>query len=636
MNWFASEWKAIVRSRQTVITLIGIMLIPAMYSGIYLWAFWDPYGHVERLSVAVVNEDVPVVYEGETYAIGNDLSSEFQKDRSFNWHFVSRKEADDGLNRADYYFGIYIPPDFSRDATTLTGSGPTPLKITLKSNEAQSYIVAKIGQAGVEKIRKQLSEKLTLNYTKALFGRLNDLKIGLDKAADGASKLNLGIVELSTGTKKLRDAAAGGRSSIVQLQEGASALSQAGAQLANGTKSLDSAFSELSKGSQDFDQGFAAAANGSAKLATAFSPIAEGANGIDAALKDFALRHPDLQDDPAIKQEVGINDKIRTGITEINTAVASLNAGLAELKSKHLQLTAGLGTFGSSLNQVSSGASRFSDGAQSLSVGVGKLVKGWDDLLAGIDKLVLGENQLLSGSGELSTSLRKGADELGRIHSSQALFDMMANPVRIVEQPLTKLPNYGTGMAPFFVSISLYVGAMLLSTVFPLRAPLTGPAPSGWLLFLAKYSLMALVSLGQTLIASYVLISWVGLRPFSNVVYFLYMFFLSLVFMAIILLFIILLDNMGRFVVLILFVLQLAATSGTFPVELGPQALQTLHRFLPITYSVQGFRMLLTLKDYSELWRNSVIMAGYLLVSVALTIVICTIVVKRNRDKASA
>jgi putative membrane protein len=163
MHWLASEWKAIVRSRQTVITLIGIMLIPAIYSGVYLWAFWDPYSHVERLSVAVVNEDVPVVYQGETYAIGNDLTSEFRKDRSFDWHFVSRKEADEGLSRADYYFGIYIPSDFSKDATTLTSSGPTPLKITMKSNEAQSYIVAKIGQAGVEQIRQKLSEKLTLN-----------------------------------------------------------------------------------------------------------------------------------------------------------------------------------------------------------------------------------------------------------------------------------------------------------------------------------------------------------------------------------------------------------------------------------------------------------------------------------------
>jgi putative membrane protein len=100
-------------------------------------------------------------------------------------------------------------------------------------------------------------------------------------------------------------------------------------------------------------------------------------------------------------------------------------------------------------------------------------------------------------------------------------------------------------------------------------------------------------------------------------------------------LFIFLLDNMGRFVVLVLFVLQLADTSGTFPVELEPQELQTLHSFLPITYSVQGFRVLLTSKDYSELWHNLVVMTGYLLASVALTIAACTFALRRKKVKTS-
>ncbi|MBW7458139.1 YhgE/Pip family protein, partial [Paenibacillus sepulcri] len=203
LAWFISEWKSVLRSPMLCVSLIGVMFIPVLYSGMYLWAFWDPYAHIEKIPVAVVNEDHPVDYEGKTYAIGNDLTDELKKDHAFDWAFISREQAEQGLRSNDYYFSIMIPEDFSKRATTLTANQPTPLELTVVSNEGLNYSVFKIGQSGVEKIRLELSNQLSENYAATIFQQLEQLKNGLQQASGGAADLGDGLKQLSAGTSQL-------------------------------------------------------------------------------------------------------------------------------------------------------------------------------------------------------------------------------------------------------------------------------------------------------------------------------------------------------------------------------------------------------------------------------------------------
>ncbi|MBW7454610.1 YhgE/Pip family protein, partial [Paenibacillus sepulcri] len=225
------------------------------------------------------------------------------------------------------------------------------------------------------------------------------------------------------------------------------------------------------------------------------------------------------------------------------------------------------------------------------------------------------------GSSQLGSSLSEGADQLSRLHASQPLYEMMANPVRLKEESINKLPNYGTGMAPFFLSISLYVGALLLSTVFPLRTP-ASPAPSGFIWGLTKYSFLAVVSIVQVLLMSLIIIHAVGLHPLNQPYFVLFGLLASFVFMALIQLLVTAGDNVGRFVAVILLVLQLTATSGTFPVELGPQILQRIHAFLPVSYTVDGFRNIISTGDYGLVRMDSLILlcfgAGALVITIIL------------------
>jgi putative membrane protein len=124
----------IIRTRKLLIAIIGVMTIPVLYSGTYLWAFWDPYAHLDRMPVAIVNNDQGAYYNNKRLEIGDHLVKNLKKKNTFNWKFVSAKKAKLGLNNQDYYLAIEIPSDFSKNATTLQSNDPKKLNLIYTVN----------------------------------------------------------------------------------------------------------------------------------------------------------------------------------------------------------------------------------------------------------------------------------------------------------------------------------------------------------------------------------------------------------------------------------------------------------------------------------------------------------------------
>lgn len=597
LRWLYSEWISMLRSPKSVVTLIGILLIPAIYSGGYLWAFWDPYAHVERLPVAVVNEDRPVMYQGRNYSIGEDLVEELKKDKGFQWHFVDRKQAEAGFKSNAYYFEILIPEDFSHRATTLMEQQPTPLELTIRLNEGLNYTVGKIGQTGVEEIRRNLAENLTKNYSEVLFTNLGKLDEGLEKAAEGSTELNKGIQEAAAGAEQLQAAVRDGQPGVKKLDQGAAQLNQAAEQVNAGVSQLAAGAAKLSGGLDSLGAGLSALQQGSTSLSQGVRQVDAGGKQLDQALASWLNAHPEVTQDAGIVQMAELSKKLSGALTELLGASDQLAAGLTEAGKNQPVLADGAKQLTQKLTDLDIGTTALSRGATDLASGVHQTAVGWNSLLTHVTELTNGERKLADGSAKLSQSLGEGASHLGEIHASTELYEMLANPVRLKEEFVHALPNYGTGMAPFFVSVSLFVGALLFSTIFPMKE-LRTPAPSGWIWFMSKYGVLCFVSVGQTAMATWVLITVVGLEPLNIWSFWLFGLYSSLVFMAIIQLLVTAGNNVGRFIGVVLLVLQLTATSGTYPVELVPQVLQDIHRFLPVSYTVEGFRSLISTGDY--------------------------------------
>lgn len=111
-----SFWRTLLGSRAFRVPLVAVLLVPLLYSYLYLWAFWDPYGRLSDLPVAVVNEDRGASYMGETVNVGAELVDTLRENPEMKWVFLSRSEADQALEDGRVYLALIIPPDFSARA----------------------------------------------------------------------------------------------------------------------------------------------------------------------------------------------------------------------------------------------------------------------------------------------------------------------------------------------------------------------------------------------------------------------------------------------------------------------------------------------------------------------------------------
>ena len=126
-----NEWKSLLRNKLMLIVVIAIIVIPIIYAGLFLKSMWDPYGNVDSLPVAVVNEDKPVEYNGKTLSIGKDMTDELKDNDSMAFNIVDSKTAEDGLANGTYYMVIKIPENFSANAATVMDNDPKRLSCLL-------------------------------------------------------------------------------------------------------------------------------------------------------------------------------------------------------------------------------------------------------------------------------------------------------------------------------------------------------------------------------------------------------------------------------------------------------------------------------------------------------------------------
>ena len=153
------EWKSLLRNKLMLIVVIAIIVIPIIYAGLFLKSMWDPYGSVDNLPVAVVNEDKPVEYNGKTLSIGKDMADELKDNDSMAFNIVDSKTAEDGLANGTYYMVITIPEDFSANAATVMDDNPKQMTTSpprLQKPIQKPFLI--LSQKQVTECRKLLTD----------------------------------------------------------------------------------------------------------------------------------------------------------------------------------------------------------------------------------------------------------------------------------------------------------------------------------------------------------------------------------------------------------------------------------------------------------------------------------------------
>ncbi|QHV42458.1 YhgE/Pip domain-containing protein [Bacillus cereus] len=443
---------------------------------------------------------------------------------------------------------------------------------------------------GIEKLTNAQNEFVSKFHG---FGEgLDNAKIGADKLKDGSVQLIDGVTQLQSGSGKVT-------AGLGQLSAGVNQLADGSGQVTDGLGTLSVGVSKLADGSGQVTGGLGTLSVGVTKLA-------DGSGQVTGGLGTLSVGVSKLADG---------SGQVTDGLGTLSVGANQMAGGVNQLADGSGQVTTGLGTLNGGLNQMSNGSTQLIDGVNKLADGSGKVTDG----------LV----KVNDGSGELAEKLGEGAEKTGEVKGTDKTYDMFASPVKVKTEKMAEVPNYGTGFTPYFLSLGLFVGALLLSIVYPLRDTV-GVPKSGFSWFISKFGVLLSVGIIQAIVADVILLFGLGVEVQSIPYFILFSIITSLAFIALIQCLVTAFGDAGRFIAIITLIMQLTTSAGTFPLELIPKFLQPFNAWLPMTYSVSGLKAVVSSGDFDFMWQNIGMLMIFIVVLSLGTIASLTLMHKRQ------
>ena len=164
--------------------------------------------------------------------------------------------------------------------------------------------------------------------------------------------------------------------------------------------------------------------------------------------------------------------------------------------------------------------------------------------------------------------------------------EFFANPVKLQENKLYHIENYGSAMTPFYTVLSIWVGSLLMSSLLTTKVEDEENKYKPYQKYFGRGLLFVIISLFQTLIITLGDMYVLGTQATSPYRFVLYALLISLLFSSIIYTIVCILENVGKAVCIVLLVLQLGSSGGTFPIQMTSKFFQALYPKVPFTYSI--------------------------------------------------
>ncbi|MEH7029466.1 YhgE/Pip domain-containing protein, partial [Bacillus wiedmannii] len=478
---------------------------------------------------------------------------------------------------------------------------------------------------GIEKLTNAQNEFVSKFHG---FGEgLDNAKIGADKLKDGSVQLIDGITQLQSGSGKVTAGLDQLSAEANQMAGGINQLADGSGQVTGGLGILSERANQMAGGINQLADGSSQVTGGLGTVSVGVSKLADGSGQVTDGLGTVS---------------VGVS-KLADGSSQVTGGLGTVSVGVSKLADGSGQVTGGLGTLSVGANQMAGGVNQLADGSGQVTTGLGTLNGGLNKMSTGSTQLIDGVNKLADGSGkvtdglvkvndgsgELAEKLGEGAEKTGEVKGTDKTYDMFASPVKVKTEKMAEVPNYGTGFTPYFLSLGLFVGALLLSIVYPLRDTV-GVPKSGFSWFISKFGVLLSVGIIQAIVADIILLFGLGVEVQSIPYFILFSIVTSLAFIALIQCLVTAFGDAGRFIAIITLIIQLTTSAGTFPLELIPKFLQPFNAWLPMTYSVSGLKAVVSSGDFNFMWQNVGILMIFIVVLSLGTIASLTWMHKRQ------
>lgn len=654
-----------------MVVAIAIVILPSLYAWLNIYSNWDPYGNTGGISIAVASLDEDYTTpEGETVNKGRDVLDDLRESTSINWVVVdTQDEAVEGVRAGDYYAAVVIGEDFTYNMYNMLTQWTGKPTITYYENDKKNAVATKITDTAASNLKQSITE----NYLEVLIGNIfrdaSDLSQALtaDDPVGSAQGLltqaNTLLLSLNQTLQAYANAGAGGgmdsalsqevsdlvssmnshtpstgdltatvsqisREIYAALQKADSALQQAyqaletavnggnnEAALAAADRALSAAAQELGKAGQavsDWGHRFDGQTGSAAQAAQkAAQELSERLFGLQAQLNSL----PGL---------VESKDDALAAVKSCVDAVDALTTRVGDL------LTPSQSDLAQDIKDVAGQAEGMLDGLKGTAADVRTLLSQAQGLQGSLDSVLADGQAAISDASAKLTELIENLDLSGTQTQLSTLVDILGGDPAVYGQYFSELvqtsveqvypiANYGSAMAPFYSVLAIWVGGVILVALMKVHAKPDGLLdPKPWHLYFGRYLTFLLFNELQAAVIVTGDLFILGVQCENIGMFYLTGALTSFVFSLLIYSLAISFGDVGKAVVVVVMVLQIAGSSGTFPIELLPQVYRKIYHFFPFPYAIDAVRECLC-GMYGNTW---LVQIGYLMLFAVAALII--------------
>ncbi|TCP31752.1 putative membrane protein [Scopulibacillus darangshiensis] len=603
-----------------MVIIIGLIILPSLYAWFNIKASWDPYGNTQGIAIAVVNKDKGTTLRGKEINIGEKIVASLKTNKKMGWTFVNESQAVEGVKHGDYYASVVIPEDFSRKIGTVVTGEPTKPEIIYTVNEKINAVAPKITSKGASGIVEEVGSNFVKTANGVIFKLFNELGIELEKELPTIEKVEELIFRLEKSFPNIKNAV---NTALTDVNKSQNIVNQAQRNLP--------IVEEMAKDGQRLTEKINDVLNKSNKVMNKMSPnikqdlesLRETAAAVQNASLNPASAEQALQ---RIQMAMPLDDSLIHLFERLNhlsnrnlfsAEIGNLKQVKSDLQQERPKeaeriLSNMLNRYDQDIKpkveEVIGKAKRDAENARSIlnngNNNIPDVQKVLNDAAKGLS---IGKEDLLSIKQSLPAAEAKIndlADKIRTFESKTNIQDVInllknnykeeseffARPVKLKEHKLYPIPNYGSAMSPFYTTLALWVGALLLVSLMTVEVPDGDFRYKSYHIYFGRFLTFLTIALLQSAVVTLGDIFILKVYAADKLWFVLFSLLISAVFMLIVYTFVSVFGNIGKALAIVLLVLQISGSGGTFPIQVLPPFFQAISPFLPFTYAISLMR----------------------------------------------
>ena len=627
---FKTDIRTLSKCFFACVVVVAIALLPSLYAWLNIYSNWDPYGNTGGISIAVASLDEGYTDADGTYENkGDDVVADLREATSINWVIVdTEEEAKGGVESGDYYAAVVIDKQFSRNMFRMLTDWTGKPAITYYENAKKNAVATKITDTAVETLKRSISE----NYLEVVIGGIMEQSnlLAADLTADDPEAAVKGVLyqaqdllhacgrmmdafETAGGSGVSESSAAALEAAVAninknlpdgaQLQQTAAEIQlQLNTALARVERALDRLNSAIGN-APELPSAQQQLRDAAAQLEKAADTLETWAAGLEASGTEAgktqaeAARQTAAECRKTAKQLRALAESPDSAdlLADCDALVKSIRTMVDRIPVTSKALQKELDTVAGQVADTMEGMAALAGDAKAMKTALAETADAVGDTMA----------LLRPATEKLLTSLESTIDDLEGLTTDEYM-DTLVNilggdpavygqyfpeMVQTSVNAVYPIANYGSAMTPFYTVLAIWVGGVILSSLIKIHARTEGlidPKPAElyfgrYLFFFVLSQIQAAVIVTGDLYILKVQCLHPGMLYLTGA---LTAFTFSLLIYSLALSF----GDVGKAIVVVIMVMQIAGSSGTFPIELLPAIYQKIYRFFPFPYAIDAMR----------------------------------------------